>query len=127
MLFIDTMQKHLNTHPFAPYLLLERIFFNAKAARLAVALVALLLAGLGRQASAQTTRFVQNFVIINGARYYTNTGSGQSFQGASLGSFNRGTAGVAALLGGESNTENRTTDNFTSVQLLYRVITSCKK
>lgn len=116
------MQKPLNTHQFAPYLLLQRIILNSKAGLLA-GLALLLLTGLANPAQADS-RFFKNYIVINGKYYYTITDgtdkSNPSFTTAgNLGSFDRGSGKLT--LGGESNTFNDNGDDIGSSQLYYRV------
>lgn len=116
------MQKLLNTHRFAPYLLLQRILLHSKAGLLA-GLTLLLLAGLANPAKAGSG-FFKNYIVINGKYYYTiNDGTDKSNPNfttvGNLGTFDRGTGKLT--LGGESNTFNDNGDDVQSVQLYYRV------
>ncbi len=130
MLFVNIMLKSLNTHWLLLYSLRKRILLSNKT-RLLAGLV-LLVAGLASPATAQT-RFIRDFIITSGkangtalgnTRYYTNApGSNNppSFQGKSLGNFNRSNVADKLFISAEANTFSQPGDDIQATQLLYRV------
>jgi hypothetical protein len=131
-LYIDIMQKLLNTHSFALYPPLLRMLSNAKAG-LMTSLTLLLLIGLA--GSAKAASFGSNYINIgstsdkagvNGV-YYTNSQgsntSARSFNSIQdLGGFDLGTGSL--FLSGNVTTTEAGGETVTSVVLLYRVYLS---
>jgi hypothetical protein len=128
-LYIDIMQRLLNTHSFTLSSHLKRTFITSRIWLLAS--LTLLLTGLaGPAAAADTdTEFYKDYVVLNNNYYYTKTNNtyGIRFQGSHItgpvadGSFDRGTGQL--LIGGEANTTiayDRGDDVYTP-QMYYRV------
>jgi hypothetical protein len=133
-LFVNIMQKLLNTHGFSRSLHWRSKFLNTKVGLL-VAATLLLLIQSTQLASAQAG-FVSDFVNISSrvgsaavvsGKYYTNSNSAdpsatRPFQSAFLGTFNRTQAGVDSLLiNAEANTRASNGDLVSATQLFYRV------
>jgi hypothetical protein len=121
-LYIDIMQRPLNTSSFTLFSHLKRTLTTSRVWLLAS--LTILLTGLAGPAAA--TEFVKDFVITNTGGssnnyYYTFNQAGSSFskfQG-DLGSFDRMNGQL--LLGGEANTLSTPGDDIQAVQLFYRV------
>jgi hypothetical protein len=127
-LYIDIMQKLLNTHSFALYPPLLRMLSNAKAG-LVAALTFLLLVSLTN--SVQAASFDSNYITIGtginptvNRVYYTNRpgpSSSTPFDNINLGSF----APTGNLfLSGTANTIQSSTELINATVLLYRVYRS---
>ncbi|WP_211320179.1 T9SS type A sorting domain-containing protein [Hymenobacter nivis] len=112
------MQKILNTHTPMPYSLVQRALLNGKAGLMAC-LTLLMLAGF--TTSVKAGGFATNFVIANGTPYSTNGAPG-TFQGRSLGTFDRSGSNLDVLaLSAEANIITNPGDNVQTTQLLYRI------
>jgi hypothetical protein len=130
LLFVNIMQKPLNTHTFILYSLLRRTILTSRIGSLLSAV--LILVGFALPASANSG-FYKDFVILTANKgdnsgstttyYYTNDGGGgtnPSFNGAgNIGSFDRGRGMLS--LGAEANLYSDNSDVIQNVQLQYRV------
>jgi hypothetical protein len=128
-LYIDIMQRLLNTHSFTLSSHLKRTFITSRIWLLAS--LTLLLTGLAGPAAAgdTDTEFYKDYVVLNNNYYYTKTNNpyGISFQGSHItgpvadGSFDRGTGQL--LIGGEANTTIAYVrgDDVYTPQMYYRV------
>jgi hypothetical protein len=130
-LYIDIMQKPLNTQRFAPYPLLQRILIIAKT-RLSAGLALFLLVGFAQQALAAsinppaTATFTPGVGTARGtAQNYSSAGVPASgFVGtinasSTAAKFDRGTGHL--YLSGSISTSESGNENFTSVGMSYRV------
>jgi hypothetical protein len=130
-LYIDIMQKPLNTQQFAPYPLLQRILIIAKD-RLFAGLALFLLVSFAQQALAAsinnpaTATFTPGVGTGRGTsqNYNFNTAPTNGFvgtisSGTGTGSFDRGTGHL--YLSGAISTSESGNESFTSVGLSYRV------
>jgi hypothetical protein len=127
-LYIDIMQKLLNTHSFALYPPLARMLSNAKGGLL-TALTFLLLVGL--TTPVQAADFTNNYISISGTSnkpnvngsYYTkgpSTTAPKPFNGLALGDFDLGNGNL--FLTAYSNTAGGGANDIVGrVVLLYRV------
>jgi hypothetical protein len=135
-LYIDIMQKLLNTHSFAPYSPWQRICSTAKT-RLLAQLTLMLIIGLGFTNSAKAAiTYGSDYLFISGSNpavngtYFTNNNdpsngytNPRDFKAQStLGTYDR--ASGSLLLGGEANTTQSGNDKVGSVDLLYRIYPS---
>jgi hypothetical protein len=124
-LYIDIMQRLLNTHSFTLSSHLKRTLTTSRIWLLAS--LTLLLTGLAGPVAAQVNSdFWKNFIILNkngggNSYYYTFNQAGSNFQRfqGDLGSFDRIRGQL--LLGGEANTYNINGDDVQAAQLFYRV------
>jgi hypothetical protein len=124
-LYIDIMQRPLNTHSFTLSSHLKRTLTTSRIWLLA-SLTLLLITALASPAAAGSG-FYKDFVILNpgsgpSTYYYTNNGGDSgfaSFQSKNLGSFDRGNGKL--LLGAEANTYNDNGDDVYPPQMFYRV------
>jgi len=129
LLFVDNMKTLLNTHPFAPCMLWQRIM-SRFGTRVSAGLILLLIVSFANQALA--AGFSSNYVVISSVvgtggsggvngNYYTTLGSSTpKFTSISnLGTFDRGSGTLT--LGAESNTTESGTENVNGVQVFYRV------
>jgi hypothetical protein len=116
-LYIDIMQRLLNTHSFTLSSHLKRTFTISRIWLLAS--LTLILTGLAGPAAA--TDFFKDFVVANNNYYYTNdnTTGKPAFQNTYLGSFDRGNQHL--ILGGEANTYSDNGDDVYTPQMYYRV------
>jgi hypothetical protein len=124
-LYIDIMQRLLNTHSFTLSSHLKRTFTTSRIWLLAS--LTLILTGLAGPAAAQNSQFWKNFITLtkNGTTdyYYTFNEAGSGFTKfqniGKIGTFDR--VNGQLLLGGEANTYNTNGDDVQAVQLYYRV------